>query len=90
MRISETGALLDAAFPIGNSINAECRPSLLAGAGATSIATTRFVTTGGFYCYRVGLSRVGGPPCAADFDGSGTLGVQDVFDFLAASFVGCL
>ena len=36
-----------------------------------------------------GLGTGTTPGCSADFNGSGALTVQDIFDFLAAYFAGC-
>jgi hypothetical protein len=88
-RVSEGGTVLDpAGFPIVNGPDGECSPAMSVWNGALFIATTRFVTTGGFDSYRIGISRIGAPACAADFNGSGGLSVQDLFEFLAAYFAG--
>ena len=41
---------------------------------------------GGFWA---GFTTPPAPPCPADFNQSGAVSVQDIFDFLAAYFVGC-
>jgi hypothetical protein len=44
------------------------------------------VDQGAAYIFDIGTCR---PPCRPDFNGSGTISVQDIFDFLAAYFAGC-
>lgn len=93
VRVSESGEVLDAsAFPLEPGTDAECTPALLSrGDGAVLIATTRLTFTPELDTYRIGLSRLGtAPDCIADFDGSGVVSVQDIFDFLSAYFSGNL
>ncbi len=87
-RVSEAGVVLDpAGFPVLNGANGEASASMISLNGSTLIASTRFVLSGGFDSYRIGLSRLG-RACPADFNGSGAISVQDIFDFLNAWFAG--
>jgi hypothetical protein len=72
------------------------------GTGSLQSFTTFACTAGSQYLIRVGgyTTNAGNaqmavgcvaapPPCAADFNHSGIVSVQDIFDFLAAYFTGC-
>jgi hypothetical protein len=57
--------------------------------GQYLIASTTYLPfTGGGGSSAVTINFASVPGCAADFNGDGTLSVQDIFDFLSAWFAG--
>lgn len=85
-RVSESGVVLDpAGFLLVDREGVECSPALAAGPGGVLISSTRFAAADGLHGYRIGVSRLR-TGCAADFNTSGSVTVQDVFDFLAGYF----
>lgn len=88
-RVSESGVVLDSpAFAVAAGSQGDADASILSRSGLTLVASSRFMADGTYDSYRVGIARLGDPPCAADFDGNGTREVADVFAFLAAWFAG--
>jgi hypothetical protein len=88
-RVSDAGVVLDpAGVPIANGTDSEAGAAMITRNGSTLVTSARFVTTQGYDSYRVGLTSLGLPACPGDFNASGAVTVQDVFDFLAAFFSG--
>lgn len=85
--VSEAGVVLDnPAFPVVANPQGDAGASIISRGGVTLVASSRFTTVAPFDSYRIGITRLGDLPCAADFDGNGTVGVPDIFAFLSAWF----
>ncbi len=71
----------------------DCGGGELTGGTYTTIAqpdtTASAALTGGTFSITGGFWPVSVPICLADFNNSGTVSVQDIFDFLALYFAGC-
>jgi hypothetical protein len=83
VRIDESGAILaPGVFGLVVAENGVASPSLeSAPGGVTLVATARFQTAPPLDSYRVGISRLGAPPCPADWDGNGEVEPLDIRAF---------
>jgi hypothetical protein len=89
VRVTEAGQLTSAPFLLVDRAGEECTPALASHHGLTIAATSRFMTDSGFDSYRVGVTAIGEPPCAADLaEPFGTLNFFDVAAFIAAYNLG--
>jgi len=81
VRVTEAGQLTSAPFLLVDRAGEECTPALASHHGLTIAATSRFMTDAGFDSYRVGVTAIGEPPCAADL--AEPTGVLNFFDLAA-------
>ncbi|MFZ4574162.1 MAG: GC-type dockerin domain-anchored protein [Phycisphaerales bacterium] len=85
VRIAPSGQFLDAAaFPVSAVADGDTASSIVARDGYALVATPRFVTTGGFDSYRLGITGIGVPRCPTDMNGDGGVDGDDVIAFFAA------
>ncbi len=85
-RVTEAGVVLDpGAFPVYVGPQGDGTGAIVAGGGVSYVVSARFTVAPPVDSYRVGVTRIGAPPCPADFDGNGFVNGDDfdafVFEF---------
>lgn len=88
-RITTAGQVLDPnGIAVIRDADAEATASILATSGMSLVASARFMLAPPLDSYRIGITRLGTPPCIADFNGDSGVDDLDITAFFTAFELG--